>query len=311
MMSMDDGYAQTVTAMPSVDIPLWKHRTAVVSAVLLSLVMLAAGIWKTTDPIAAATRMNQALVPASLSLFAAYAFGVTEFFSGILMLIPRYRRWGGYISVLLLIAFIIYIGYHYERLTGDECNCFPWVERAVGPGFFITDGVMLLWALAASFWSKPSRGIKGALIIFALICAYAGGSLVYALNNSTGIKAPDSIMVAGEPYDLTEGRVLLYFFDPECTHCLFAAQEMSEYDWASDVNIIMVSTDRHFLAEQFVDATGWDVLLSKDPEKLREVFSFGDPPHGVTLQGGNQITPLTVFEGEEPKKSLQEIGFVH
>ena len=47
------------------------------------------------------------------------------------------------------------IGYFYHALVGQECSCFPIIKRTVGPGFFVGDGIMLLLALAAFFWSRP------------------------------------------------------------------------------------------------------------------------------------------------------------
>ena len=70
--------------------PAWKNVVSVVSAVLLAAVMLLAGIWKITCPVDAAARMNQALVPAALSLPAAMGFGISETVCGILLLILLY-----------------------------------------------------------------------------------------------------------------------------------------------------------------------------------------------------------------------------
>ncbi len=45
---------------------------------------------------------------------------------------PRFRRWGAWLTGLLLVAFMLYIGYYYNVLRGAECSCFPWLKRAVG-----------------------------------------------------------------------------------------------------------------------------------------------------------------------------------
>ena len=271
--------------------------------------MLTAGIWKITDPIAAATRMNQALVPAALSIPTALAFGISEMFSGVMLLVSRFRRWGAWLSGLLLIAFLLYIGINYGRLAGDDCNCFPWIDRAVGPAFFVGDVVMLLMAVAVSFWSSRPYGIKSAALVLAAVGVFAGVSLGMALTRPLGVQAPDSILVDGKPFSLGNGRVFLYFFDPECTSCLFSAQDMSEFKWL-DVQVIMVPTERKQLASQFVEATGWDAPLSSDSEKLREVFRFGDPPHGVILENGRQVGVLNVFDGGQPKAIMEALGFI-
>ena len=117
---------------------------SVASAVLLAALFLIAGVWKITEPFDAASRMVQAKIPADLGLTAAIGFGIAETFSAVLLLIPRFRRWGAWLTGLLLVAFMLYIGYYYNVLRGAECSCFPWLKRAVGPGFFVFDGAMLV-----------------------------------------------------------------------------------------------------------------------------------------------------------------------
>ena len=95
--------------------------------------------------------------PESLSVLTAVGLGTLEVFTGILLLIPRFRRWGAWLGTLLLAAFMVFIGIHYNELRGAECSCFPWVKRAVGPGFFAGDGAMMLLAIAAGVWARTSR----------------------------------------------------------------------------------------------------------------------------------------------------------
>lgn len=271
--------------------------------------MLVAGIWKITDPFAAATRMNQALVPVVLSLPLALALGISETVAGALILAPRFRRWGAWLCGLLLIAFLVYMGINYSALHGVECNCFPWIERAVGPAFFVGDLVMLLMAVLAGLWARPSEGVRGAALILAAVVVFTGVSYGVAVTRQVGTQAPDSIVVDGQPFSLQDGRILLYFFDPECTSCLFAAQDMAGYTW-SDTRVIAVPTDQPRFASQFLEDSGLNVPISSDAEKLRATFTFGDPPYAVALEDGRQIAALSMFEGDEPKATLTRIGLV-
>ncbi len=292
-----------------VELPAWKSFTGLASAVVLAVIMLVAGIWKITDPLAAATRMNQALVPALLSLPAALCFGISETFSGVMLLTPRFRRWGAWLAILLLVAFLFYIGINYSRLHGEECNCFPWLERAVGPAFFAGDIIMLLLGIAAAVWARPSHSLRGATLVLAAICVFAGVSYGVAVTQSAGAPAPDSILVDGKPVSLQRGKILLYFFDPECTHCLFAAQDMTQYDW-QDVRIIVVPTERKFLAPSFLEVAQLKAPITSDSEKLRKIYEFGDPPFAVAIENGRTVAELRVFENDEPKATLLKLGFV-
>ena len=76
----------------------WKNYVAWVSAILVAALFLLAGLWKMTDPIEAAARLAQAKVPGFLSEFAAVSFGIAETFCAILILTPRYRKSGAWLS---------------------------------------------------------------------------------------------------------------------------------------------------------------------------------------------------------------------
>ena len=77
--------AQAEADTGPLELPSWKVWLSAVSAYLLALLFIVAGVWKITDPLAAATRMTQALVPPALSLPAALAFGISETFAGVLL----------------------------------------------------------------------------------------------------------------------------------------------------------------------------------------------------------------------------------
>ncbi len=141
--------------IPRLDLPPWKIAAGWISAIVISLLFLSSGIWKITDVPGWAVRVTQARVPASLSLPAAIGFGIAETFAGVLILVPRFRRWGAWLASGLLILFLGYFAVNYSALAGSDCSCFPWLKRVVGPGFFIGDAAMLLLSVvagAARFW---------------------------------------------------------------------------------------------------------------------------------------------------------------
>src|ERR1700679_2731483 len=115
-----------------------------------------------TQPFTWARMVEDLRVPYQLSLLATLALAVSETTAGALVLIPRFRRWGASLAALLLVVFMIYIGLNYSALLGKECSCFPWVKRTLGPGFFEGDALMLLLAMLAAYWSRPSTGIRRA-----------------------------------------------------------------------------------------------------------------------------------------------------
>ncbi|HUQ91629.1 MAG TPA: MauE/DoxX family redox-associated membrane protein [Bryobacteraceae bacterium] len=292
-----------------VDSSPWKPVIATTCAVLLALLFLVAGLWKTTDPFGASARLAQAKVPGSLSLAAAVLLGTAEVFSGVLLLIPRFRRWGAWLTGAMLIAFMIYIGVFYNELRGEECQCFPWLKRSVGPGFFVGDGVMVLLAVIAGLWSRPSNNLRTAAMILGAVGVFAGASYGVNLAQNSGAKAPPAITVDGKRTPLDLGRVFLYFFDPECMHCDEAARRMAKHNW-KDTTVIGIATRQPQFAAEFMQSTKLKGGVSPDVDLLKGTFPFGDPPYGVALEHGRQKAAFPIFDKNEPEASLRKLGFI-
>lgn len=210
---------------------------------------------------------------------------------------------------MLLIAFMVHIGWHYNTLLGEECSCFPWIQRSVGPGFFISDAAMLAMAAIAGWWVRPSRSYRLAGVLLGVVVLAAGGLYAYAASKQTGILAPESVTVDGKPYSLRQGRVFLYFYDPQCMHCFHAAEAMAKMRW-KDARVVAVPTARPEYARNFLNDTGLKADLTLDADKLRSVFKFGDPPYGVLLDNGRHVAAIIAFDDPEPKATLQRHGYV-
>lgn len=290
----------------------WRTAVNWTAAILISAVFFIAGLWKVTDPQGAAVRLAQARVPESLSLAAALGLGIAETSAAVLLLVPRFRRWGALAGSLLLIAFMIFIGIHYNELRGAECSCFPWVKRAVGPGFFVGDGIMLLAAIAAGWWARRSSGLRGAVLILAAVAVFAGLSYGVNLSRHHGTKAPAAVTAEdGKPIDLTAGKVFIYFFNPQCLHCLEAGRRLAALNW-NNTRFVGVPTENPQFGDWFMGKSG---LLGKGPvarefDLLKKTFPFGDPPAGVALENGYEKARLLQFENQEPAATLRKIEFI-
>ena len=308
-MNMNHSMAQPGSALAPMELSGWKTAVSWVAAVVIAALFLVSGLWKITDAPGAAVRMAQARVPEALSLPAALFFGITETFAGVMLLVPRFRRWGAWLSAFLLVAFMAYIGINYQALRGAECNCFPWVKRMVGPAFFIGDAVMLAFALAAGWWTRRPEGLRGASLVLAAVAVFALVSYGVAAVRQTGVKAPDSITVDGKPYSLQQGKILIYYFDPQCLHCFDAAKKMAALNWG-DTRVVAVPIEMKMLGPGFLQQTGLKAVLSPDLAPLRKVFPFVDAPAAVALEDGHEKAALTQFDGPEPTATLRKLGFV-
>lgn len=307
---MNDSMAQSERALVPLELSGWKTAASWTGAILTSLLFLVSGLWKITDAPAAAVRMTQALIPEFLSLPAAIGFGIVETFAAVLILLPRYRRWGAVLASLLLAAFMVYFAVFYNTLRGEECNCFPWVERVVGPAFFIGDAIMLALAIIAGVWARPVTGsIRSAVVIVAAVTVFALVSYGVAATRHTGTRAPASITVDGKPYSLQHGRVLIYFFDPECLHCLHAAQRMATFDWM-DTRVVAAPVAQPAFAQSFLNDAGLKVPVTSDGAKLRETFPFVDVPAAAAIDEGRQAAMLLQWDGDAAERELRKLGFI-
>jgi uncharacterized membrane protein YphA (DoxX/SURF4 family) len=294
--------------------PTWTRWLNWTSAILMAIVFLAAGLWKVTDPIGAAVKLAQLRVPESLSVFTATSLGTVETFTGVLLLIPRFRRWGALLASLLLVAFMVFIGIHYNELLGADCSCFPWIKRAVGPNFFVGDGIMLLLSIAAGIWVRAAEGFRPAAIILGAVAVFALVSFGFASTRHTGTKAPDTLTAqTGETIAINKGKVFIYFFNPQCLHCLDAGRKLAALNWG-DTRFIGVPTENPQFGTWFYGKAGLTGKgpIVKDLDTLKKLFPFDLPPAAVALEDGYEKAMLLQFEDEkEPAATLSRLGFAH
>jgi len=306
------GASSSVSSFPSsFEIPAWKTTVNHIAAFLTAVIFIAAGATKIILPYEISRMMENLHVPYQISLPFTVGLGTVELFAGLMVLIPRFRRWGGSIATLLLLSFMIYIAINYNALVGQDCSCFPWLKRAVNIWFFPEDGAIIVCSLLATVWAKPSYSKRGAGVLLGACAVFAAVSFGAAMTHQTGTKAPDSVMVNNQPFSLQHGHIFVFFFDPECSHCNAAAKTMGTYKWKSDVQVVGVPTRVPQWAEAFMKDNNFKGVTTTDLAKLKSVFTFGDPPFGVALEGGRELGPVSHYEeGDEPRTTLKKLGFV-
>jgi len=291
----------------------WQNTVGWTAAILMAALWLVAGLWKLSDISNFQVKLNQLLVPSGLTLPATLAVAAGELFSGILLLRPAWRRLGGLFSTLLLLVFMVYVGVNYEPLRGADCSCFPWIERAVGPLFFWSDGAMVVLSLLAA-WFAPKMSafgqLKGLVIGIAVLSI---GALGWdKLGPQPGGEVPAMITVAGEEYDLRSGRKLLYFFNPTCLHCLDVGIALSKYEFQGDF-IGIPTQDPDFIDGFLADAGLTEkVKISTDLGLLKETFPFDDVPYAAAVEDGIIQHRFSMIELEEPEmgEKLRELKLI-
>jgi uncharacterized membrane protein YphA (DoxX/SURF4 family) len=307
---MNDSMAQPGTGLFRPDAPGWKIWLSWIASLVLCALFLLSGLWKITDVQGTAVRMVQAKVPEQLGLAAALFFGIVETVGGVMILVPRLRRWGALVLGVLLLAFLGYFAIRYNTLRGADCSCVPWLKRAVGPGFFVGDSAMLLLAFFAGLGSRRPEGKRAVALIASAVAVFAGVSYGVSAARETGTRAPESILVDGRPYQLEHGKVFLFYFDPACMHCFESAQRMSKMHWG-DTRVVGVPIGEAQFAAQFVQDTGFQMAVTTDRDKLKAVFPYAGVPAGVAIENGRQRAALVQFDGAEPAATLKRLGLIY
>jgi uncharacterized membrane protein YphA (DoxX/SURF4 family) len=291
----------------------------------VGFLFLAAGVYKALDPYKFANLAKNLLVPYDLTLPLALLLAVAETTAGALILVPRFRRWGAFLAGLLLLAFMAYIGWNYKALIGRDCSCFPELtlplgitidmRRSVGPGFFYGDLAFLAAAAIAGLWAKPSKGLRTAAVILGAVAVFTAVSYGSAYSKLTGLKAPESIVVDGQPMSLQQGRVFLFFYDPECGTCNAVGKSMGPLKFRSDVTLVGIPTRVPQFAASYLHDNGLNFKTSTDSAKLREIFKFDNPPYAALIERGRQsgVIMPTQFNEDDPSKHialLKQMGVI-
>jgi uncharacterized membrane protein YphA (DoxX/SURF4 family) len=291
-------------------LPRWKASLSHVAAFAIGFLFIVSGVWKITDPLGWTIKIEQFKVPYAVSLPFTLLLAITETWAGLMILVPRFRRWGAWLSALLLVGFMVYMGIHYSEFKSMDCSCFPLLKRAIGPGFFIGDGVMLLLAAIAGWWARPSFNLRGAAVALGAVAVFAGVSYGVAVARVSGTQAPESIIADGQSFSLSHGRVFLYFYDPECLHCDAAARKMSKMKWGG-TKVVAIPTRQKQFAAAFLKDTGLQAVTTMDHESLKKIFPFDSTPYGVALENGRQKAAVTRFDDSEPGETLRKLEMTY
>ena len=120
-----------------------------------------------------------------------------------------------------------------------------------------------------------------------------------------------SAIVDGKPVNLRTGRVVLFFFDPECSHCAAVARIMAQWNWGQ-TRIIGIPSGATQFARAFLKDTGLRAGLCLESKNLQRSFPFDYAPHVVALYNGKTIAVFDYnhFEGDEFQGAMSRAGFI-
>ena len=291
--------------------PAWQSWVGWVSAAIMAVLWLSAGLWKMSDISGFQLKMHQLLVPTAWTLPGTLALVTAEVFAGILLLRPAWRRLGGLFSIALLLVFMAYMAINYTALQGEDCTCFPWLERAVGPAFFWSDGAMVVVSLLAAWFAPAMAKLGQAKKLLVGVVALTAVAFAYdRFGPEPGADVPATITVEGEDYDLRQGKVVLYFFNPTCLHCLDVGIQMSAYTFTAD--FVGIPTQDFDYSQGFLEDSGLKgtARLSPDLELLKQTFPFEDVPYVAVIEDGKILERFQFFDDPGFADALRGHGMI-
>ena len=305
----------------TLEVPAWKSAINWGAAIITAAIFLFSGFYKALDPYNFSRLAQQLFVPASLTMPLTWVLSSLELLAGIMVLVPRFRKWGGILATALLLTFMGYMAINYTALQGKDCSCFPTIhlplgltldlKESVGPRFFFRDFLMLIPAVLTAWWAKPFQGLRTASVLLGAIVVFVGASYGMAYGKNNGVMAPDTLIVEGQTVNLHQGKYFFFFYDPECGHCNAAAKEMGTYKWKSDMNPIALPVRQQQWADAFLKDNKWNAKSSLEFQKLKAVFPYENTPYGVVIEDGRQTGTVTVYEeNNEPGVTLKKLGAI-
>ena len=180
------------------------------------------------------------------------------------------------------------------------------------PAFFAGDAAMLVLAAAAGFWSQRSAACRPAAAAFLAVIALTAMSYAVTSMRRAGTAVPAAITVDGHAFPLRKGLVLLYFFDPECSHCYTVAGEMAKWRWGT-TRVVVLSTREARFTGGFLASAGLKAGISPDADTLRRALPFTDPPYAVALRHGKVVATFNSgqMEGADYFEALKRLGILN
>ena len=144
-------------------------------------------------------------------------------------------------------------------------------------------------------------------MILGAVAVFAAVSFGSAYSHLTGLKAPDSIMVDGQPMSLQQGRVFLFFYDPECGTCFAVGKSMAPLKFKATTSRWSASPPSGPQeAASWIRDSGLHIKTSTDAAKLRDIFKFDNPPYAALIERGRQTGVIlpTQFDEDNPSKHI-------
>jgi uncharacterized membrane protein YphA (DoxX/SURF4 family) len=141
----------------------WLSKSTIVEiiAVLFIILFLYTGISKLMEYTVFKEQISESPILKPIAPFIAWALPLTEFLISLMLIIPRWRLKGLYASLLLMIAFTIYIGAIMTFNKELPCSCGGIIDLLSWNGHLVFNSIFILLAsIGVRFEKQLRRAIK-------------------------------------------------------------------------------------------------------------------------------------------------------
>jgi hypothetical protein len=210
---------------------------------------------------------------------------------------------------LLMVGFLVAVGYAWKAGTTEDCGCLPWVTRTPGEAF--VEDLILLALLGWAWWAQrgapaPARSWK----TLAVGAAVALAMVVVGVFGVAGLGSPGAGGEAGAttfktlraedlPADLSTGDHLVLLMSTECTHCKDAVPEINAlFNDSRLPPLVAVASQDRVSRGLFRQDYGAQYPIGQIPESaVRPLIKAGFPKLFLVRDG----TILESWEGTMPQ----------
>ena len=287
-----------------------------VLALALAAIFGLAGGWKLYDPGLAARQQVALGLPAEWATPLVVLLGSVELLTAALVLVPSLRRSGAALATGLTVLFLLYVGINYSRVQGKECGCLPGRSGGINATFFLEDGLLLAAAAASvalssrtAWTARRAAGLGMALVLLAGV-GWTSSRLdkpLFASSRPLVLQMMDRSGKLQQHGYSSGDRFLIYFENPACANCLFAAQTMSKLSF--QVPFVVLPSDELKTTYTYLDGVGLrNAQVAADYEAMVSRLRVERIPSLFLMDGSEPRALVVDFKEPNLSRRLRELG---
>ncbi len=277
--------------------------------ILIGLVFLTAGGLKAYEPLDFIRQIGDygIVTQPQLVRLIAWVMILVEVGLGTAMVVGFRRRISVPLAMLMLIGFIVMLGWAWQSGATEDCGCFgSWVKRTPAEAF--TEDLLMLGATSLAWWLRRhhievetgrwrAAAVALSLLIGISVTTFASNSARQSSDPIERMKAQASppnilegVTVEGIDSDLRTGTRVLALIDTGCNHCQESVPELNRLAGElrpREIPLVALCSNKADEVALFIDKFNASFPLGRiTPEQFTRLFERGKPPRLLLIHDG-------------------------